>query len=227
MSTLIESPAPAATAPGTRTGRAWAVAGAVAGAAGVAAIQLSLKIDSVYNPDIADDPAKQAADLATHKGVMTAMHITLMVATVLIPVFAAGLARRLRTGTPAGSLLPAVAASGLALTAVAGLMGAGLDTEFLFGLGEKGMTDELALVYGHWLSTIPWLWVGAGLSGVAVAVAAVRHRALPRWIGWVSAVLGGITLLFGISPLQYMAGFTGPVWLLVVALGFTLGDRKA
>jgi hypothetical protein len=57
-------------------------------------------------------------------------------------------------------------------------------------------------------------------------VAALRHGAAPRWIGWVSAVLGGLTLIAGVSPLQYMAGFTGPLWLLVVALGFTLGGRR-
>jgi hypothetical protein len=39
-------------------------------------------------------------------------------------------------------------------------------------------------------------------------------------------VLGGLTLLLGISPLQYMAGFVGPLWLLVAAIGFAAGDRK-
>ena len=41
----------------------------------------------------------------------------------------------------------------------------------------------------------------------------------------VGALLGGLTLLVGISPLQYMAGFTGPVLVLVMALGFAFGDR--
>ena len=48
---------------------------------------------------------------------------------------------------------------------------------------------------------------------------------MPRWIGRVGLVLGGLTLLLGISPLQYMAGMTGPLLVLVVALGFCLGDR--
>ena len=39
-------------------------------------------------------------------------------------------------------------------------------------------------------------------------------------------MLGALTALFGVSPLQYLAGFVGPIWLLVVALGFTFGDRR-
>lgn len=59
-----------------------------------------------------------------------------------------------------------------------------------------------------------------------MAVASLRHGAAPRWIGVVSLLLGGLTLLVGISPLQYMAGFVGPLWLTVAALGFALGDRR-
>ena len=52
--------------------------------------------------------------------------------------------------------------------------------------------------------------------------AAVRS---PRWIGLVGLVLGGLTVLLGVSPLEYMAGMTGALWLLVTAIGFTVGDR--
>jgi len=38
-------------------------------------------------------------------------------------------------------------------------------------------------------------------------------------------VLGGVTLVLGLSPLQYMAGMTGPIWLLITAIGLALGDR--
>ncbi|MFC6343814.1 hypothetical protein ACFP8W_17645, partial [Nocardioides hankookensis] len=55
---------------------------------------------------------------------------------------------------------------------------------------------------------------------------ALRHAAAPTWLGWVGVVLGGVTLLVGLSPLQYMAGFSGPVLVLVLGLGFALGDRR-
>ena len=39
----------------------------------------------------------------------------------------------------------------------------------------------------------------------------------PAGSGCTASCWGGLTLLFGVSPLQYMAGVTGPLWLLVVA----------
>ena len=107
------------------------------------------------------------------------------------------------------------------------LLGSGLDTQFALGLSQtEAFVPESAAFYTDWVATIPWLWVGAGLSALALGFAAVRHAAAPRWLGVVSLVLGGITVLAGISPLQYLAGMSGPVWLLVAALGFAVGDRR-
>ena len=124
-----------------------------------------------------------------------------------------------RTGPD--SLVPGVAVAGLGLVAVAQLIGAGLTTEFAFALAEDPglVVPESAVFFNHWIGTIPWLWGGAGLTGLAMAAATFRHGAYARWIGWTSLVLGGITALFLVSPLQYMAGMTGPVWLVVVSLG--------
>ena len=147
---------------------------------------------------------------------------------MLLLVFSAGLKRRLDAQAPAGSLLPTVAAWGLGLVSVAGLLGTGLDTEFIFGVHESDqMVPEVGVFFGHWVGTIPWLWVGAGVAAVSLAIAALRHAAAPKWIGIVSLILGTITVLFGISPLQYMAGMFGPIWLLVVSLGFAFGDRAS
>ena len=210
------------------TTRAWAYVGAAAGLAGVVGIQASLQIDAVYNQKYAGDADLILDRLGDYVPQLLVLHFAMTGAAVLLLVFAAGLRRRLRAQAPAGSLLPDVAAGGLLLTAVAALMGAGFTTEIVFGVTDDSnvIDAEFAAVVGHWIGTIPWLWVGAGLTGVAVAVAAIRHAAAPRWLGWVSAVLGGITLLIGLSPLQYMAGFTGPVLVLVLGLGFAFGDRQ-
>jgi hypothetical protein len=38
-------------------------------------------------------------------------------------------------------------------------------------------------------------------------------------------VLGGLTVLVGVLPVQYMAGATGVLWLLITAIGFAAGDK--
>jgi hypothetical protein len=221
-STYTPTP-PAAPARSVTDSRLWAASGVVAGIAGLAYIFGGQSVGAVYDDKLT--PVQQVDALADQTPTLIVLHVLTMLMTVAILPFAAGLTRRLRIQAPAGSLLPTVAASGLGLVAVAGLMGAALNTEFLFGM--KQMPTALSQFYGHWIGTVPWLWVGAGVAGVALAVAALRHGAAPRWIGWVSVVLGGVTLLFGISPLEYMAGMTGPIWLTVVAIGFlSEGSRK-
>lgn len=207
--------------------RSWAFAGVGAGLTGMAGIVASLGFGATYEPGVAGNPEKIVEALGDQVPQLIAFHTAFTFCTVLLVVFAVGLFRRLAAQAPAGSLIPGIAAGGLGLTAVATLMGSGLDTEFIFGVskGADEMVAEAGVFYSHWIATIPWLWLGAGLTGLAVGIAALRHAAAPRWLGWVSVVLGGLTTLFGLSPLQYMAGFVGPVWVTVAALGFAFGDR--
>jgi hypothetical protein len=207
--------------------RGWAAVGVAAAVSAIAGIGASLSVDAGYAEDTAGDPAAIVDRLSEQVPQLIVFHVATVTTALLLLVFAAGLKRRLEAQAPAGSLLPAVAASGLGLVSVAGLIGTGLNTEFIFGVSDPDakLVPEAAVLFAHWVGTVPWLWVGAGVTAIAVAVAALRHAAAPRWIGWVSAVLGVVTTLFGVSPLQYMAGMTGPLWLLAVSLGFALGDR--
>lgn len=209
------------------SGRGWAVAGLLGGIAALTSIQLSMSVSPVYDrasPPTAESIAEQ---LSHHVGALIGFHLSTTVAALLLMIFTAGLKRRLDAQAPANSLLPNVAAIGLVITSAILIMGAGLNTEFIFGLAtpELMIASDVSM-YSHWVATIAWIWVAAGVSAVALGLAALRGAA-PRWIGIVSLVLGALTTLFGVSPLQYMAGFVGPVWLLVVALGFVLGDRRS
>jgi hypothetical protein len=217
----------ATTVPAAPSRRLWAWAGVGAGLAGLVSIGASMQVDAVYAPDVAGDPGAIVGRLAEQTTAILTFHTATTVGLALLVVFAAGLRRRLAGQLPSRSLLPDVAAAGLGLVAVAMLMGSGLTTEFVFGVSQADdqLVPEAAVFFGHWVGTVPWLWVGAGISGIAVAIASLRHGATARWVGWVGAVLGGVTLVLGVSPLQYMAGMTGPLWLLVTALGLALGDR--
>ncbi len=204
--------------------RAWALAGIGAGVAGVGAIVASSAVNAVYDPDIQGDANAIADKMATQTGAAFVFHSLALAGAVLLVVFAAGLLRRMRATDAVGSA-PMVAFAGLLGTAVVSVIGTSLDTEFLFGLPHQDqLVTENVVMYGHWIGTVPWCWVLAGLSGLALHVAS-RSGGVPRWLGRVGLVLGGLTVLAGVSPLQYLAGMTGPVWLLVTALGFVLGDK--
>ena len=209
-------------------GRGWVVAGIAAGITGIIGGLAGSLVDAAYDPDLSGDAAGITDRLSDQVAQILVFHTATMISCVLLVLFAAGLHRQLVRRTGPDSLVPGVAVAGLGLVAVAQLIGAGLTTEFAFALAEDPdlVVPEVAVFFNHWIGTIPWLWGGAGLTGLAVAAATFRQRAYARWIGWTSLVLGGLTALFLISPLQYMAGMTGPVWLVVVSLGL-LRSRPA
>ena len=209
-----------------RASRTWALAGIGAGLLGFGTIVTSSAVDVVYRDEFSHGSIDGVAEaLADKTGVMFAFHTVTTLGAVLMVVFAAGLFRRLRGSMP-DSIAPVVALVGLAGTAVVSVLGAGLDTEFAMPSGTDDITvdDSSAAMYNHWIGTIPWLWTLAGLAGLALFVA-FRRGVVPRWIGLVGLVLGGLTVLLGVSPLEYMAGVTGTLWLVVTAIGFTVGDR--
>lgn len=207
-------------------GRGWVLAGLGAGLLGIAGGITSGMVDAVYDPDVMGDPAGIVERMAGQVPEILAFHTATMLSCVLLVLFAVGLHRQLRTRTAADSLVPGVAVAGLGLVAVAQLLGAGLTTEFVFALAEDRdlVLPENAAFFNHWIGTIPWLWGGAGLTGLALFRAA-RQGAYASWLGWTSLVLGGLSALFLVSPLQYMAGMTGPLWLVVASLGLLRTSR--
>lgn len=217
------------TSPTRPTGRGWALAGTGAGVAGLVSVVGSSLTDAVYDASTFGDAEAIAEAMSEQVPQLLVFHTATMVSCALLVVFAAGLHRQLRRRTGTDSLVPGVAAGGLGLVAVALLLGAGLTTEFAFAFAapEGAYTPETVVFFGHWINTIPWLWGGAGLTALAMASASLRGGAYPRWIGWTSLVLGGLTTLFLVSPVQYMAGMTGPIWLLVIAVGLLKHAREA
>jgi hypothetical protein len=200
-------------------------AGVGAGIAGITAILGSSFANAVYDPDLAGDAGGLTEKMSEQLAPLLVFHVGAVLAALLLVVFAAGLRRHLARRLPEGSLAPQVASTGLVLVSVALLMGSALNTEFIFGLMDTDLlVPETAVLYGHWVATVPWVWGGAGLAALAVGQAGRSRQAVPRWLTWVSLVLGGLTTLLAISPLQYMAGMTGPLWLLIVAVGLL---RKA
>jgi hypothetical protein len=229
VTTTIDPSATTPTATQTGTpGRGWMLAGVAAGVTGLVSMVGSSLVDAVYDPAHSGDAEAIAEAMSEQVPQILVFHTATMLSCAFLVVFTAGLHQHLRRRTHPDSLVPGVAALGLTLVAVAQLMGAGLTTEFAFAFAapEDAFVPETVAFFGHWVGTIPWLWGAAGLTALAVASATFRQGACPRWIGWTSAVLGGLTAFFMISPAQYMAGMTGPVWLTVVSIGLLVSRRE-
>jgi hypothetical protein len=201
--------------------RAWALAGLGAGLAAAAMFVASMAVGTdLYDDETMADNAVSATLVADQRVALAAYIATATIAALLLIVFAAGLRRRLDAQCAPRSLVPGVATGGLWLAAALTLVGAGIGTELFWGLAnvEDADPDSIMSMY-HLVASLSWVWAGAGLSAAAIAVAAIRAGALPRWIGWVSAVGAGLMLGLSVIPLQYMSGMVGAVWLLVVSIG--------
>jgi hypothetical protein len=56
--------------------------------------------------------------------------------------------------------------------------------------------------------------VGLGTLVLASGISAVRHGSMPKWMAWLSVVLG---VLF-VSPVFWVVFFIGPLWFLIVGI---------
>lgn len=209
----------------SRPPRAWAAVGVVAGVTSLAGGVASGLVDVVYREELVGDEAGILSELGELVPQLTAFHVLTTLSALAMAIFGLGLARRLRAALPADSMLPALAAFGLLGTSVVQVMGTSLNTEFIFGVATPEVTTpSAAVMYNHWIGTVPWCLVLVGLSALAT-YAAARQGAVPRWLGRVGLVLGGLSVLVAVAPLQYMAAATGGLWILVAAIGFLAGDR--
>jgi hypothetical protein len=207
------------------TGRGWRLAGVAAALTALVGLGAAQSVDAVYDDAVKGDPDRIAQAIFDSAGTVAVYHVASTVSALLLVVFAVGLRLQLAGRLPASAaIIPGVVAGGLGLTAVTQLMATALDTEFTQG-ADGNVTSNAVVFYGHWINTVSWYWAGVGLAALALAVALLRHRAGARWLGAVSLVLGALTTLFAISPLQYMSAVTGALWLLVASIGIAAAGR--
>jgi hypothetical protein len=212
----------APTRPTRRTSKGWALAGVAAGVLGIGTMVSSSMINAIYDKDIALDEDAILAKLADQSTQIMVFQVVASLTALALVVFAAGLHRRLASRLD-DSIVPAIASAGLVGTAVITVLGSGLNTEFALDVEEHVLAANAAM-FNHWTGTIPWVWLLAGLSALAVA-SAWRQGAVPRWMGITSLVLGGLTVVSGTLPIQYMAILPGSLWVLVLSIGFLVGDK--
>ncbi len=153
--------------------------------------------------------------------------VTTVVAGCLL-VFAAGLRRYLGRQEPAGSLVPAVAAAGVTVTAAAVFVGGGLSTEMFFALtGDQPFDPDTVGAHVTFHNTIAWLWGALALSAGAVAYGGLRRGSVGRLLTGFSAVMALLLVACQAFPVQYAAVVPGGLWLLVAGISLARGAGRA
>lgn len=225
---MVDHPAGGTPASPSTTGRGWAWAGAAAGLAATVAFLTSSGIAPQDDALLADN-ALLAEAVLDGEAIVWAFQVLCTVAAAGIAVFATGLRRRLAAQAPAESLVPTLATAGLASVAIMLLVGGGISTELFWALvQDQGKADPDTIAANLAIfNTMAWVWAGIGLTTGSVAVTALKHGSLPRWLGWVSAVATGLIVLTQLVPLQYMAAFVGAPWLLIAGIGLARAERSA
>ena len=221
--TLTEStsatPAPPAGPSGTS---AWAWTGAAGGVTGLAGLMVTGNLYDSATGAVADNDDLAAAVAGSSSLVWGQQVVTALVAGCLL-VFAAGLHRHLSRQEPVGSLVPAVAAAGVALTAAAVFLGGGMSTEFFWALtGDQPFDPDTIGAHVTIHNTIAWLWGGLGLTAGAVAFGGWRRGSVGRVLAAFSAVMALLLLASQVLPVQYVAVVPGSIWLIVVGAGLAL-----
>ena len=195
-----------------RPSRTWALAGIGSGLAGIGVIVTSGMVNAVYDPDLVGDTPAIADKLSEQTGAMFVFHTFATVGAVLLVVFAAGLlppaahGHGRRLDRPAGRLRRPARHRGRLRDRQRPqhrVHRSACATPTLDRPGQRRRSTTTGSAPSR----------GCGCSPASPASRCSPPPASapsPRWLGRAGLVLGGLTLLVGISPLQYMAGHDRP-----------------
>lgn len=206
----------------------WAAAGWLAGLLAVPVY--GVVTGGLFVPtDALADNAQVLAELRGAAGWVWAFQSGSVAVALLVAVFGLGLRRRLAGQTPAGSLLPDLAAAGMLLVSALTLVGGGISTELFHSLRHTDDVDpdtvaaQLAI-----FNTMGWVWAGGILATAATAVAGLRHGAIGRKVAIFAAAMTALVAVTQVLPFQYLAVLPVSLFLIVTGVAIqrdTEGDQ--
>jgi hypothetical protein len=205
----------------TRTNDGRLIAGT-----GLAFLALSVIARLMYpaEPDFAGDARSIVAFYEGNEDQLLASNTIYLLCIPVLVVFAGALSGHLRRTAPTlGAVAFTAGAAGSGVAAAA----ASADTMAALRVGEQGSIDPaVATVLWDLQSVLFGLAapMALGVFVLAVATAALRHGALPRWAGYVSAPLGVAML---IPPINYVAMIIFVFWVPVAGVAWLLHTREA
>lgn len=163
--------------------------------------------------------AREAAQFYSDKPVMISVGMTLsLISLFFLALFLAALRRSLRRAEGDEYLLSSIASGGG--VAAISLLAAGFALNSLGALRAKArgsLPPETAAVFYDGGLALTGLAAPLALAILLAptAVVALRSDVLPRWLGWVTAVLAVLGL---VTPLSFILFLLFPVWVLVTSI---------
>jgi hypothetical protein len=200
--------------PAALSGIAWAVLFI----AGTALVEL----DPLYEAS----PAEIARHFADNSDKIFWSTQLLGLAVLSFLWFAGCLRTRIRSAEPGHGHLSALTMAGATVYAAtllgmaAALLAATSARDFGPGEADQAITALFAL---GWTGLIGFLRIGLAIWLAALAIASIRHRALPAWLGWPAALLA---VAFAVIPDATIAILVTFLWAIAVAATLTVLGRS-
>jgi hypothetical protein len=212
--TVMDRAATGSTDEAVRGSRAWIVA-PVVGVLGLV-VMMSMGVGFSVTDDLPVETMIAKLE-AARSSLLLGGAIQALAAMGLV-IFAAWIYQRLHAVEPDGALTALVAGGGAVLTA-ATLATSAMHTQLATTDGKVMVDPAIALTL-HTLeeNLFAASFCSLALVAGAVAVAAFRHRAVPIWLGGVSAFFA-ILLLVVQVVVPWASWFPGGLWLIVVGVG--------
>jgi hypothetical protein len=139
--------------------------------------------------------------------------ISIGFAATFLLYFAGWLRRLLRDVEGPGGILSAVAFGGGIVFSAGAAIAGGIHLA-LPDLADDIDPVALQAINGIDYSMFMFFPVGLGTMAIAAGISAVRHGALPKWLGWVGIVAGALFF----TPGFFVALFAVPLWILIVSI---------
>lgn len=224
-STLLPPSTTPASAPTTSPSARWAAAGWLAGLLAVP-VYVVITGGLMVSQDALVDNQSVLDELDGAAGWVWAFQSGSVAIALLVAVFGLGLRRRLAGQTPAGSLLPDLAAAGMLLVSALTLVGGGISTELFHSLRHADEVDpDTIAAQLEIFNTMAWVWTGGVLTTAATAVAGFRHGAVGRKLSIFAAAMTALIVITQVVPFQYMVVL--PVTLFLIVAGIAVQRDSA
>jgi hypothetical protein len=173
-------------------------------------------------PPEASNPVGEVVDFYVDNDSAIRIGAALTALAGVLLLFFAGYLRAVLKGGPGGDdMLPTVALIGAGVLAT----GAALDATILFALAEAADDIDPTAVQALqalWDNDFLPLALGGAVfilaSGLSILT---RATPIPRWLGWVAALLG----LIGLTPIGFVGFLGSAIWIVIVSVLLALRAR--